>query len=438
MADGRTVAASNPSAFRRLADRLRGSGVWLVAWALVVVVAFVLGAIFHPGYPAGDWLPPLHATRRALSAGVLPALVAGIVAACLLPRWFARLAWRPVLALTYAGATGWAVLLAISDGRRRLVTPISSQNDYLAALPTVGSDPIAWLGQFTELVPTLPTHPSAHPPLPVLLMWGLDRIGLGGPEWAAAACIGVGASSAVAVLITVRVLGGEDLARRAAPFLVLAPFALTVATSFDALFAGITAWAVAALAMAVERRSMIVGFVAGVLLMSVLYLNYGLIVAGALAVAVVSLRWVPRVVLAAVAGGLVVITLFTAAGFWWFDGVAATQVVWSASRGGNRPYGYTVLGNLAVFAVMVGPATAAAAGRVRLRALVALGGAALVAVLALDVAGVTRGEVERIWLPLAPWAVVVTAALPARWVRPALLAQVLVAVTVQLMLRLSW
>ena len=146
----------------------------------------------------------------------------------------------------------------------------------------------------------------------------------------------------------------------------------------------------------------------------------------------------PRVALAAVAGGLVVITLFTAAGFWWFDGVAATHVVWSASHGGNRPYGYTVLGNLAVFAVLVGPATAAAAGWVRHRALAALGGAALVAVLALDVAGVTRGEVERIWLPLAPWAVVLTAALPARWVRPALLAQVLVAVAVQLMLRLSW
>ena len=417
---------------------MRGNGVWLVAWALVVVVAFVIGATFHPGYPVGDWLPPLHATRRALTAGVLPALVAGVAAAYLLPGWFERLAWRPVLAWTYAGATGWAVLLAISDGWRRLVSPISSQYDYLAAVPTVGSDPIGWLDRFTELVPTLPTHPSAHPPLPVLLMWGLDRIGLGGPEWAAAACIGVGASSVMAVLITVRVLGDEELARRAAPFLVLAPFALTVATCFDALFAGIMAWAVAALAVALERRSMIVGFGAGGLLMSVLYLNYGLIVAGALALAVALLRWVPRVALAAVAGGLVVITFFTAAGFWWFDGVAATHVVWSASHGGNRPYGYTVLGNLAVFAVLVGPATAAAAGWVRHLALAALGGAALVAVLALDVAGVTRGEVERIWLPLAPWAVVVTAALPTSWIRPALLVQVWVAVAVQLMLRLSW
>jgi hypothetical protein len=405
---------------------------------MIVIVAFTIGAISHPGYPEGHWLPPLHATRRALETGVLPALLVGLAATSLLPRWFDRLGWRPLVAATFAGATAWAVLLAVSDGWRELVDPIASRYDYLAAVPGVGSDPVRWLGEFTELVPTLPTHPSAHPPLPVLLMWGLDRIGLGGPEIAAAACIGVGASSVAAVLITARVLGGESLARRAAPFLVLAPFALTVATSFDALFAGIAAWAVAVLAIALERRSVMIGICAGMLLVSALYLNYGLIVLGAIAVAVAALRWVPRVALAAVAGGLVVIMAFTAAGFWWFDGVSATHEVWSASHGGNRPYAYTLLGNFAVFAVLVGPATAAAAGWVRHRSLAVLGGAALIAVLALDLAGVTRGEVERIWLPFAPWAVVVTAALPPRWVRPALLAQVLLAVVVQWTLRLSW
>lgn len=423
---------------QRQARRWRGIGVGLAVWVVLILVAFTLGAIFHPGYPAGDWLPPLHATRRALTGGVVPALVVGLALAYFIPGWFDRLAWRPLLAATFAGATGWAVLLALSDGWRELAAPIASRYDYLAAVPGVGTDPIGWLDRFTELVPTLPTHPSAHPPLPVLLVWGLDRIGLGGSGWAAAACIVVGASSVVAVLITMRVLGGEDLARRAAPFLVLAPFALTVATSFDALFAGIAAWAIATLALALDRRSIMIGFAAGVLLGSVLYLNYGLIVVGVLALAVAVLRWDPRIMVATLLGGLVVVILFTAAGFWWFDGVAATHAVWSASHGGNRPYGYTMLGNLAVFAVLVGPATGAAAGWVHQRALVALGGATLIAVLALDVAGVTRGEVERIWLPFAPWAVAMTAALPTRWVRPALLAQVLVAVAVQLTLRLSW
>jgi len=43
-------------------------------------------------------------------------------------------------------------------------------------------------------------------------------------------------------------------ARRAAPFLVLAPCALWVATSADALFAGVSAWAATAVILATARR----------------------------------------------------------------------------------------------------------------------------------------------------------------------------------------
>jgi hypothetical protein len=41
-----------------------------------------------------------------------------------------------------------------------------------------------------------------------------------------------------------------------------------------------------------------------------------------------------------------------------------------------------------------------------------LASAALVGVLALALSGVTRLEVERIWLPFAPWLVTLCAALP--------------------------
>lgn len=430
-ADGRAVGAS-----------WRAPALGLAAWAALIAITFAVGAAFHPGYPGGQgWLPPMHATLRQPARWIVSPLIIGLAAVWLVPRWFERLSWRPLLLVAFGVTAIWAVLLAASDGWRQLTSPIASKYDYLPAVPTVGSDPIGWLGRFTELVPTLPTHPSAHPPLTVLILWTLDQVGLGSAGVAAAVCIVAGASAVPAVLITTRILGGEDVARRAAPFLALAPFVLTVATCFDALFAGVAAWGVAVLAMAVERRSAALGALAGVLLVSVLYLNYGLVVVGALALAVVALRWRPRVVVAAVVGGLVVVALFTAAGFWWFDGIAATHKVWAASHGGNRPYVFTIFGNLAVYAILVGPATAVAATRVRAvreRALVALGGAALVAVLALDIAGITRGEVERIWLPLAPWAVVVTAALPSRWVRPALVAQVLTAVAVQAFLGLRW
>ena len=40
-----------------------------------------------------------------------------------------------------------------------------------------------------------------------------------------------------------------------------------------------------------------------------------------------------------------------------------------------------------------------------------------------DLSGLSKGEVERIWLPFVPWLTVAAAAIPIRWQRPALAAQ---------------
>ena len=69
-------------------------------------------------------------------------------------------------------------------------------------------------------------------------------------------CIVLGALGCVAVLVAVRALAGESLARRAAPFLVLAPAAVWMGTSADAYFAAVAAWAVALLTLAVTGRSL--------------------------------------------------------------------------------------------------------------------------------------------------------------------------------------
>jgi hypothetical protein len=97
--------------------------------------------------------------------------------------------------------------------------------------------------------------------------------------------------------------------------------------------------------------------------------------------------------------------LFAAGGFWWPAGVLATHAEWAADPGAARPYLYFLVADLAVLALVTGPAAAVglvAPGRAGERILPV---AALAAVLALDVSGVTRGEVERIWLPYALWVV---------------------------------
>jgi len=420
----------------------------VAVWGALVAGALAVGLSVHPGYPAGDWVPPLHGHRRAVPWSIALPVLVGLAAVLVLPRLAGRLEWRTLVGVGWLGAAAWAVILAVVDGPARLAAPLATEHEYLAALGTIGGDPVAWLGRFAGLVESLPTHAAGHPPLATLVFWALDAIGLGGPGWAATLCIVAGASAVPAVLVTVRALVDEPTARRAAPFLVLAPFALTVATSADAIFLGVSAWAVAALALAVVRRPKVVGpvgpgsiglgVIAGVLFGVGIFLSYGLVVAGGLAVAVLVIQWVPRVAVAAVGGAVAVVVVMALAGFWWFDGVAATAVRWDAGAGSNRPYWFTIIGNVAVLALIVGPAAAAALPRLRQRGVATLVVGALVAVLALDVSGVTRGEVERIWLPFAPWIVLACTALPQRWVRSALVAQVAVAVAVQALVRLSW
>lgn len=65
-------------------------------------------------------------------------------------------------------------------------------------------------------------------------------------------CLLVGSSAAAAVLIAVRVLASEQMARRTAPFVAVAPTAIWIAVSADGYFAGVAAWGIALLAVAVH------------------------------------------------------------------------------------------------------------------------------------------------------------------------------------------
>ena len=115
------------------------------------------------------------------------------------------------------------------------------------------------------------------------------------------------ATTAVAVLVCVRALGDETLARRAAPFLVFAPAAVWQAVSADAMFAAVAAWGLAALALAATRRSVVWSIVAGLLLGACVMLSYGLLLLGILALTVLALgRWWPALPIAAVAALAVV------------------------------------------------------------------------------------------------------------------------------------
>src|SRR5206468_8039829 len=93
------------------------------------------------------------------------------------------------------------------------------------------------------------THVSGHPPGALLTFVWLDRIGLGGGAWAGLLCLLVGSSAAAAIVVAVRALAEERIARLAAPFVAVAPTAIWIAVSADGYFAGVAAWGIALLAL---------------------------------------------------------------------------------------------------------------------------------------------------------------------------------------------
>ncbi|MFC4912328.1 hypothetical protein [Actinomadura gamaensis] len=422
-----------------------GRGVWGVGvWGALIVGAFAVGeAMRRAGLATEDALPPLHAKARLLTWQMAPAVVWAVVAVGLLPVAARRLGWRRLLALSWMAGAGWAVVLAFSDGSGALARPLNAPTEYPAGLAAVGGDPLHWLRTFTTELYRYPTHVRGHPPLPTLVFWALDASGLHGTLWPALLIIAVGTSATVAIALTVKVVAGEPVARRALPFLALSPLALWIATSMDAFFLGVGAWGVAFVAV---RRPFLGGFLLGALP----YLSYGLLPLLALPSAVLWITRPPvRFWIALAAGFAVIPVAFTAAGFWWPDGVHATLDTYLVSGGSaRRSYWYFLVADFAVLGILTGPAIAyvlpslLTGGRRRLAALRAepiglLAVAALVAVLSLDVAGVTKGEVERIWLPFAAWLIPAASALraPARgW----LAAQALTAILVQALVLSGW
>nr|WP_203732435.1 hypothetical protein [Streptomyces sp. SID12501] len=404
--------------------------------ALLVTTAAVIGtAIEHRhGTLHVSW-PPLYGYWEPhVGPGTPAAIVVAVTVVAYGPLLAARLPWRALLVTACGTATAWTFSLAMVDGwQRGIVRRLTTRYEYLQVIDPVNRfhDIPAVLRDFTHHIlfhspDAWPPHVAGHPPGATLTFVLLDRIGLGGGAWAGVWCITVGATAAVAVLVTVRALCGEALARRAAPFLVLAPAAVWMGTSADGYFAAVAAWAVAFLALALAvtgHRPRSSGLASGLLFGLTAYLSYGLTLFAVIVGVVVLLGSRRLRPLAYALAGLVVVpAAFTFAGFNWWEAYHLLVTRYYQGAGGVRPYGYWVWANLACTVLVVGPATVAGLrragaapvregfrGRLRTIAdapesrLALLVFAALLALLTADLSGMSKAETERIWLPFALW-----------------------------------
>lgn len=199
----------------------------------------------------GEWL--IHA---GWGTGPAVALAAAVVAWG--PVLAQRLSWWALTLGSWAVAAGWAFALAMIDGwQRGFAGRLTTRDEYLWEVPGIHDIAAAVRTFSSRIVDYQPhswtTHVSGHPPGALLTFVWLDRLGLHGGGWAGLLCLLAGSSAAAAVLIGVRALADEPTARRAAPFVALAPTAIWVAVSADGYFAGVAAWGIALLAVAVHR-----------------------------------------------------------------------------------------------------------------------------------------------------------------------------------------
>lgn len=448
-------AAREPGIAARMAgavERMSGAGregrlsrrTDLVAAAvglgLFAVAAVVGGLLYLGGHPVQASAAPLYAHWLPhIGPGTPLALLVAGLTLIYGPALAARLRWAALHAAAYATAVAWTLSLALIDGWQRGVAGrLTTRPEYLHEVNGVTDIPAmlrGFTGRILDFQPdSWTTHVAGHPPGALLVFVGLDRLGLHGGVWAGLLCVLAGSLVAVTVPQTMRRLGNDGLARACVPFLVLFPGAVWVGVSADGLFAGVTSAGI----MLLASRGWARPIAGGVLLGLGCYLSYGLVLMALPALAVVLKTRSRAALIGGVLGAAAVAVAFTAAGFDWLTGYHLVQQRYYQGVASRRPYLYWVWADLAILAVSAGPAAVAALPRTVMKARLGAPLAALAAIVAADLSGFSKAEVERIWLPFAVWLVAATGLLPARDRRWWLAAQATVALLVNHLLLTTW
>lgn len=363
------------------------------AGAVGVGVVLVVAAFVVPHLHLATVTPLLNATEERfrdfaaaapifgwwnahVGPGTIPAVLIAVAAVLWGPTLAQRLPWRWLPWTAWAVSCGWAFSLAMVDGwDRGFAGRLTARHEYLRQVPTVTDIPAAVRGFTGRILDYQPdswiTHVSGHPPGALLTFVWLDRIGLGGGAWAGLLCLVVGSSIAAALVVVVRALADEEAARVAAPFAAVAPTAIWIAVSADGYFAGVAAWGITLLVLAVTgsaRVPVLAAASAGLLLGWGIFLNYGLVLMALPALAVLlsasSVRAALTSLVPAVIAALAAVGVFVAAGFWWFDGYLLVQERYWQGIASERPFQYWGWANLASVVCAIGLGTVAGIGRV--------------------------------------------------------------------------
>ncbi len=220
-------------------------GLWVLAARLVGVRAPLVDDLSLGGPPLiGHW-------NLVVAPAALVPVAIGVAIVAWGPRLAASLRWPTLLVTGWATSAGFATALAAVDGWRAVADPLRGRYEYRSVLDDIDRlGPGGFISGFVDHLSHYPTHVRGHPVAAPLVFWLQEQVGLHGAAWSAALVIAAGTSTVVSVGIAVRAVAGEAVARRAVPFVVAVPALVWVATSADALFAGVVGAAIALFAVA--------------------------------------------------------------------------------------------------------------------------------------------------------------------------------------------
>ena len=254
-----------------------------------------------------------------------------------------------------------------------------------------------------------------HPPGPVLLLWLLQRLGITDHVALGLLITALAGLTVPLVLSAVRDSCGETAARRYLPVLVLAPYAVWVAVSLDAIVALLGACALVAGVRASRRRmrgrpSLAWAFLAGVLIGVAALFSYAAPWLGLSIVFLYFARRRPLLNVLTGMGALLVVLGAQLAGFTWTDGLIVAEADYLQRIEPYRSRLWWSVISVVALLIAAGPPIYASARKLRNTPawpfLVGAGSAVVFSI----VAGIARGGVEHAWLPFFPWLTVAAVA----------------------------
>jgi hypothetical protein len=241
----------------------------------------------------------------------------------------------------------------------------------------------------------------------VILLWALRQIGLIRPFALGLAVTAIGCLTVPLVAIGTRSLCREQAARRLLPALVLAPYAIWLAVSLDAVTMAISAGAVTFGVLASEPgRKPRWAITSGVLFGIAALFGYAAGWLAPIPLIVCFLRRRGTTISFLGVGALAPILIARYMGFSWTDGLTGAQTDWSLRIGPTHSWLLWSVLDVVLLMIACGPPIVAAARRIRRTpGWPFVAGAGLAVAVAIG-SGLSRGEVERSWLPFFPWLLV--------------------------------